>query len=69
MVVQGRGAQRTDANVARPFPCTDLCSYMDNEEDEPYNNAIEEEEEMGSKSSDEEEEVNVDVDDDDEDGS
>ncbi|KAJ7383833.1 hypothetical protein OS493_025705 [Desmophyllum pertusum] len=49
------------------LPCTDLCSCMDNEEDEPCNNAIEEEEEMGSESSDEEEEV--DVDDDDEDDS
>lgn len=49
------------------LPCTDLCSCMDNEEDEHCNNAIEEKEEIGSESSDDEEEV--DVDDDDEDDS
>ena len=41
-------------------PCVDLCSCMDNEEDKPCKNVIEEDEEMGSESSDEEEEVDVD---------
>ena len=72
LVKCGCSRERCSKNQCRcckaGLPCTDLCSCMDNEEDEPCINVIEEDEEMGSESSEEEEEE-VDVDDHDEDDS
>ena len=64
MVVQGRGAQQTDANAAGPD--TDLCCCMDNEEDEPCNNVFEDEAGTGSDSGDDEQDID-DYDDDEDD--